>query len=833
MKTLLLIDANALIHRSYHALPLMTNKEGKPTHALYGVASIMLKVWREDRPDYAVALFDRPEPTFRKNEYEKYKAHRPKADDELIYQIIEAHNFFKSFNIPTFEIPGFEADDLIGTLVQRFKNTEDLIITILTGDLDTLQLVVKDKVVVKVLKTGVSTTEIYNEEAVEKRYGLSPKTLPDYKTLVGDASDNIPGIAGVGPKTASHLLQKYGSLESLISSIHEEPKYKEKFKDQADNIKLFKRLVLIRQDAPLPQIEISELKTHQEPEQLIEYFDKFGFESLKKRFLGEAPTPRIQYNRIQSLPTQGLFGNNTTEKIIPLSPNTVILREEEINIIKNSDLSSSKTKIGFNLKEIIKKADNANINLEGPYFDLGIGFWACYPDFKNYNPQELFIKFLNKEWFNSDEDYIIAYNFLQNEIVRENLKKVFEKIEMPLLRVLSKMEERGITVNLDKLIEFKNKIQGDIKSREDEIYKIAGEKLNLNSSSEVGNLLFQKLNLGANKTKKTPKGKLSTNEEVLSGLINEHPIVSHILLYRELYKLMSTYIKPILDLCGSDGRLRTTFIQTGAATGRLSSQNPNLQNIPTGNKLANELRKTFIPTKGFSFISFDYSQLELRILATLSEDAKMIEAFKRGDDIHAITASTVLRVSPKEVTPEMRRLAKTLNFGMIYGMGFRAFAKSAGIKAEEAKIFIANYFKEFSAIRNWQSRIKEEARTSGIVRNLNGRLRRLPAINFGALREASEAERAALNMPVQSLGADIIKLAMIQISEVLEENKSWKENVFLLLSIHDELLFEVRSDMIKEVIVRVQEIMEKVFIGKVSLVVNVKQGENWAELKTI
>ncbi|MDP1689299.1 MAG: DNA polymerase [bacterium] len=828
-KTLLLIDANALIHRAYHALPPMTNKEGKPTHALYGVASIMLKVWREDRPDYAVALFDRPEPTFRKNEYEKYKAHRPKADDELIFQIIEAHNLFKAFNIPAFEIPGFEADDLIGTLVDRFKNTKDLIITILTGDLDTLQLVVGDKIVVKVLKTGVSTTEIYNEEAVEKRYGLPPKTLPDYKTLVGDASDNIPGIAGVGPKTASHLLQKYGTLESLISSIHEEPKYKEKFKNQEDNIKLFKRLVLIRRDAPLPQIEIEELKTYQAPEQLIEYFDKFGFESLKKRFMGEARAPRFQNKKTESLPTQGLFGENVVEEKVTLPPFVVILKEEELDKINNTDLDTSKIKVGFNLKEIIKKTDSTHTNFYGPYFDLGVGFWVCYPDFKNYSPQDISKKFLDIEWSGSDRDYITAYNVLENEIARENLKKVFEKIEMPLLRVLSKMEERGILIDRDKLNEFKNKIQIDIRSCEDEIYKIAGEKFNLNSNNELGNLLFKKLNLGANKTKKTPKGKLSTDEEVLSGLVNEHSIVPLILSYRELYKLLSTYIKPILDLCSKDGRLRTTFVQTGTATGRLSSQNPNLQNIPIGNVLANKLRQTFVPTKGFSFVSFDYSQLELRILAMLTEDTKMIEAFKRGDDIHAITASTVLRVPLKEVTAEMRRLAKTLNFGMIYGMGFRAFAKSAGIKAEEAKIFIANYFKEFSAVRDWQSRIKEEARTTGIVRNLNGRLRRLPALNFGALREISEAERAALNMPVQSLGADIIKLAMIQVFEVLKD-ESFKENVFLLLSIHDELLFEVRSDMINTVTERIQGIMEKVFVGKVSLAINVKHGENWAEL---
>lgn len=829
VKTLLLIDANALIHRAYHALPPMTSKEGKPTHALYGVASILIKIWRDERPDYAVALFDRPEPTFRKEEFKEYKEHRPKAADELVEQIIESHNLFLAFSIPVYEAPGFEADDLIGTLAGRFGSESGLTIVILTGDLDALQLVVDDKVIVKTLKTGVSSTEIYNEEAVRARYGLSPEILPDYKALVGDTSDNIPGVAGIGPKTASQLLQKYGSLKPLLDSLDNEPKYREKLKGQNENIALYRRLALIRRDAPLPPIELFSLSTKASPENLIPYFDKFGFESLKKRFFGESDKPIPSIKKSQTSPTQGLFGEKYNEPSPP-HKNILILSNDSITVKNAEELSSTKTKIGFTLKELIKKARRSGIKINGPYFDLGIGFWACYPEHKQYEPEELFTKYLNKTWSGNAEDYKTAYDFIQNEISTNNLKKIFEKIEMPLLEILAEMEERGIAIDIKHLKELKSEIQTEIRSKEDSIYKIAGGKFNLNSRRELAEFLFEKLKLGGTKIKKTPKGKISTDGEVLNDLAGEHPVIPQILEYRELFKLMSTYIKPMLELCGSDGRLRTTFVQTGAATGRLSSQNPNLQNIPIGNPLADKLRKTFIPQDGFSFAAFDYSQLELRILASLSEDAKMIAAFKRGDDIHSLTASMVLSVPLEKVTPEMRRLAKTLNFGIVYGMGYKAFAKAAGIKTEEAQSFIAGYFKEFSAVRAWQERIKDEARSIGLVCNLNGRLRRVPAIRLGGSREASEAERIVLNMPIQSLGADIIKLAMIQSTRILEENNNWREGARLLLSVHDELLFEVRDDILKEVIPRIREVMESAYAQSVPLIVNVKQGKNWADL---
>ncbi len=828
MKKLLLIDANALIHRAFHALPTMTDKNGKPTQALYGVSSILLRVWRDERPDYAAAFFDRPEPTFRKIEFKEYKAQRPKAPDALISQLIEARNLFNAFGIVAYELPGFEADDLIGTFAHRFSNTPDLSIQILTGDLDALQLVVKDRITVKTLKVGVSSTETYNEQAVINRYGIPPEKLPDYKTLVGDQSDNIPGIAGVGPKTASELLKKYGTLENIVSGIQNEPKYVSKFKGQEENIALFRRLVYIRRDAPLPEVDISELSTEQIPEKLLPYFEFQGFESLIKRFNGVSGPTNSSIKKDNSSKTLNLFAENVVVKN-PIRNDLIILKDGK-NIIYSPELTSNKLKIGFNLKEIIKECHLKNIRVNGPFFDIGIGYWVCYSDFKKYLPEDLFVKFMGYEWHGNDDDYISAYNFIKKEIEQNNLKKIFEKIEIPLIEVLAKMESRGIAIHRDNLIKLKKEIQKELKACEDAIYKVADKKINLNSQQQLGELIFEKLHLGGAKNKKTPKGKLSTDEEVLRDLESAHPIVSSIILYRELHKLLSTYIKPILELCDKDGRIRTNFIQTGAATGRLSSQNPNLQNIPIGNNLADKLRRTFVPTPGFKFVSFDYSQLELRILASLSNDTKMINAFKNGDDIHSITASTVLNIPLGDVTLTERRLAKTLNFGIVYGMGPRAFSKSAGIKQDEAKKFITNYFKEFSGVKEWQERIKAESKNSGLVRNLNGRLRRVPAIRFGGSRESSAAERVVLNMPIQSLGADIIKLSMIQIDEAISKNKSWSESIVLLLSIHDELLFEVRDDMLKEAENLIRKIMESAYSQTVPLIVNIKKGENLADL---
>ncbi|MBI2035378.1 MAG: hypothetical protein HYT12_01700 [Candidatus Liptonbacteria bacterium] len=837
MRTLLLIDANALIHRAFHALPPLTAPDGRPAHAIYGLSSILLKIWRDERPDYVAALFDRPEPTLRKQEYKEYKAQRPKAANELIAQIIEAHHLFAAFGVKIFEVPGYEADDLIGAAAEKFKDEPDLKIIILTGDLDALQLVYKDKIVVKTLKTGISNTVVYDEKAVIERYGLAPQELPDYKALVGDASDNIPGLPGVGPKTTTALLQKYHTIENLYESLDNEPKIKEKFETYKKDAVLYKRLATINRKAPLAVDNLEELKSRELSPKLTEYFKSFGFGSLLKRIGAEemaTAAPREE--------PANLFSQNKTNK----EDGVFILNTNDILNRKN-DLMTDKTKIGFYLKDLVKTARGKDIAMPGPYFDLGVGFWLLDPDYKKYDPESVFSavggsawggkKFSNHGWHNTEEDLQIAYQFLKREIDKRGLQKIFEGIEMPLIDILAGMERAGIKINKTVLQKLFARLEEEAGILKEKIYKSAGKKLNINSPKQLSELLFEVLKISSPKIKRTPTGLRSTDEEALSSLRGSHPIIDLILQYREIFKLESTYVKPILEFVASDGRLHTEYIQTGTATGRLSSENPNLQNIPVAQDTGGGdrgwlLRSAFVADTGFTFVAFDYSQIELRVLASVAEDEKMIQTFIDGKDIHAATAATVFHVPLPDVTPEMRRIAKTLNFGIIYGMGATSFARNAGLKRDEARRFIENYFQEFQQIKNWQEKTIQEARSAGFVKNENGRIRNVAALRLGAFRAASEAERITINMPIQSLGADIIKLAMINTAAIIKSNFKNGE-VRMLLSIHDELLFEIRDDIIKEASELIYETMSSVYKLKVPLIVNMKSGKNWGDLKEL
>jgi len=815
MKTLLLIDANALIHRTFHALPPLTTPDGKMAQALYGLSSIFLKIWRGDKPDYSAAFYDRPEPTLREKEYKEYKAQRPKAADGLVSQIISSHELFQKFGIKTFEVPGHEADDLIGTFAKKFGAEPDLKVVVLTGDLDALQLVSGDKVVVRTLRTGISETIIYDDKAVKARYGLTPHELPDYKALVGDSSDNIPGVPGVGPKTASTLLQKYGTLENLYKNLDEEPKIKDKFLLNKEKAFLYKKLTTINCDVPLKIPALADLGSVDVGAETKGYFEKLGFESLVKRagFISEAAALTKQEKN--NIPAE-----HEDEKGL------LIIKSVD-DIPDGKKLASSKTKIGFDLKEVIKTALSRGLPINGPYFDLGVGFWLLDSDFKKYTPEAVFKKFFMSKWRGEDEDYLRSYRFLRSKIDELGLTKVFYGVEMPLLRVLAQMEVDGIGVDVAALERLRAETNKKIDALVKVIYELAGKKINLNSPKQLSELLFNVLGIDEVKIKRTATGFKSTNVDSLVMLKGRHPIIDKLLEYREIFKIRSTYIEPILDLVGDDGRLRTDYVQTGTATGRLSSQNPNLQNIPASeSELAKKLKSSFIAARGCVLLAADYSQLELRILASTSGDSKMLETFKRGEDIHTATAAAIFKTSTDSVTREMRRLAKVINFGVVYGMGANALAKTAGIKKEEALNFIGNYFGNFPDIKIWQETIKEKARARGYVLNLNGRRRNVAAITYGSSRLASEAERIAINMPIQSLEADIIKLAMIEIDKKLP-----RESGKLLLSIHDELLFEVRDDKIEETAVIAKDVMENIYALKVPLTVKIESGENWDSLR--
>jgi DNA polymerase-1 len=501
--------------------------------------------------------------------------------------------------------------------------------------------------------------------------------------------------------------------------------------------------------------------------------------------------------------------------------------------------------IGFNLKEKIKELKRAKKNL--PYggtaeiFDLGVAFWLINPDEENYTGEYLALKYLHKEFnpsagsgqANSEEILYELKEYAENKLKEFGMEKLFYEIEMPLLLVLVDMEMNGIGLNKKKLRDLDVAVSKKLLELTRNIYKEAGFSFNINSPKQLGEILFKKLTINSSigaKIKKTPGGAISTNFETLMALKGEHKIIDLILEYRELFKLQSTYIKPFQELIAKDGRIHTTYLQTGTVTGRLSSENPNMQNIPAGNKAADEFKNCFESAKGYSFVSFDYSQIELRVLASLSGDPKMIEAFNNDLDIHKITAAQVNNVPLDKVTPQMRQFAKTLNFGMVYGIGFISFARSSGLSAAEAKKFIAEYFDDFKQIKKWQEKVKEEARKNCFVSNLNGRRRWLLNIVSSSQFLAKQAEREAINMPVQSLAADILKIAMIKIYEDLNRRGWWNNKVRLLLTIHDELLFEIKDDIIKEAVKVISNLMETAFKLSVPIKVSVEIGKTWNKM---
>lgn len=720
MQTFLLIDANALIHRAFHALPPLTTNNGKPSGALYGLANILIKILRDNPPTYVAAFFDRPEPTFRKEMYDEYKIHRPKAPDELVSQIIEAHNMFEIFGVKTFETPGFEADDLIGTAAEKFHTTENLQIIILTGDLDTMQLIKEDKVVVETLKKGVSETIIYNEDAVNQRFGVSPKQIPDYKGLVGDTSDNIPGVKGVGPKTAAAIIQKYGSLEKFFEKAETTPstssgnKAETNILEHKDIALMSKKLATINTDAPLKLESIGDVSFEKfDFEKIVAYFEELGFHSLIKRL--------------------GLNKTDETEKIIRPT--------KQQSIFENSGLSDSKQK--------------------------------------------------------------------------EQPDRILKEIEMPLEPILREMEAWGIKTDIEKLKTEKEKLEKELKELTQKIHKEADKVFNINSPKQLLEVLKEKFRMKIT----------STNEDKLSAFKGKLEIVNLVLKYRELFKLKSTYIEPLIKISENTPRVHPTFVQMKAATGRITCENPNLQNIPES------VRAVFTAEKNCKLASFDYSQIELRILASITGDKKMLETFAQGKDIHQMTAAQIFNVSLDSVDSNMRKLAKTLNFGIVYGMGARSLARESGLSQTDAKKFIAEYFNDFPSIKKWQEQIILKAKQDGFVENLDGRVRHIPEITSFNQRFQSEAERMAINFPIQSLAADILKLAMIRTKEKLVEAGFWGTKIKMLLTIHDELVFEITDDTdLEKIVSLIKETMEGIYKLQVPLVVNESIGENWEQL---
>lgn len=823
MKTLLLIDAHALIHRAFHALPPLTSPAGEPVGALYGLARTLNKVLEERKPDYVAAAFDRPEPTFRKEEFKEYKAHRPKAPDELVSQLIKARELFKAFQIPTFERPGAEADDIIGTLVERFKDDRSLRIVILTGDLDALQLVSGDRVVVETMKKGVTEMVTYDKKAVEARYGLPVAALPDYKGLVGDPSDNIKGVKGVGPKTAEKLLTEFGTLEGIFERMPPTHPLAKKILPGKEQAFFARKLATIDRHLPIEVREEDLRYPGTRSEALASLYGELGFQSLLK---GGGKMEKGGGKEKKPAPRGSLKSTAVADAAAALA-------------LSPAERGGATPKAAFDWKPILKELLARGAPLPTPLFDVKVAAWLLNPDEEDLAFESLERRFLAPSDITFGDVHgrnasllpreprealralagVLAYKLEEYE-----LQKVFNEIEMPLIPVLARMELRGVGVHAPALRELKAQLEKELNDLAGNIYREAGASFNINSPRQVSEVLFGTLKLGEGRVRRTATGQRRTGHDVLLELEHAHPVVSLLLRYRENAKILSGFIDPLLSAIQEDGRVRTTFLQTGTGTGRLSSEQPNLQNIPQESEWAKPLREAFRAAAGKRFLSFDYSQLELRLLAHLTQNLQLLEAFHDGEDIHALTASHIFQVPRDRVSPPMRRVAKTLNFGIIYGMGARAFSRASGLRLEEAKRFIETYFHNFPEVQAWQEQVKAEARTYGFVKNVNGR-RRWFVKNHGVAPAPGEFERAAVNMPLQSLAADILKLAMIRVGGTAGAE--------LVLSIHDELLFEVPDDTMRKIAPAIRDTMEHAFPLSVPLTVQVKHGERWGDMELL
>ena len=750
-KIIVLLDAHAILHRAFHALPDFTSPKGEPTGALYGFTAFLIKVIRELKPDYIAAAYDLPKPTFRHIAYDKYKAGRAKMDDSLAKQINRSRDILKAFNVPVYSVEGFEADDILGTIAENLKSKiSNLKIIVASGDMDTLQLVKNDDVVVYTLKKGINDTIIYDEKAVIERYGFRPELIVDYKALKGDPSDNIIGIKGIGEKSATELIKKYGGIENIFAKLKEEKieaksRIIELLKGGEEEAQFSKTLAEIRRDAPIDfSLGKVSWKDGFDKEKVRPILSELGFKSLIDRLNGEK--------------------QDKNEK------------KKEAKEEKAEEKKEAKT-------------------------------GATVPD------------------------------------------NLMSKVEKPLEKILAEMENRGVLLDagyLKKLSEEKHK---ELNRLEKKIWKLAGEEFNINSPKQLGEILFVKLGLGGTRPKMTATGAYSTNIAQLIKLKGSHSIVDETMEHREISKLLSTYIDALPKLADENDRLHTHFDSFGAATGRLSSQNPNLQNIPKKTERGREVRKAFIADRGYKLVDFDYSQIDLRAAAILSGDKNLIEIFQKGGDAHSSAAVKVFGVKPEEVTAEMRRKIKVINFGVLYGMGINALRQNLGGTREEAQKFYGDYFKNFSGLKDYIEKTKKFAKENGWTETLFGRRRYFPEISSRLEYLQKEAERMAVNMPIQGTSADFIKLAMVRADKALGE-KGLKDKVFMLLQIHDELLFEIKEDVVVKAIPIIKEAMESVYplknedeslvaeqyrkqkLPDVLIEVNVEMGDNWDEMET-
>ncbi|MEK7604385.1 MAG: DNA polymerase [Patescibacteria group bacterium] len=791
-KRIVLLDSHAIIHRAYHALfaAELTGPDGAPTGALYGLVSMLLKIVTDLKPDYIAACFDLAGPTIRHEAYADYKGTRAKTDDALSQQIDASRKVFEAFSIPLYEKEGYEADDLLGTIAHEVKKSADVIIA--SGDMDTLQLVDDARVRVYMPKKSINDTMLYDEKAVIERFGFGPALIPDYKGLRGDPSDNIKGVPGIGEKTATELITAFGSLEKIYATLKKkngEDVFLEKgikariiglLKEYEEDARFSKALATIRLDAPiafsLPEKPWGE---NVDASRVLALCDDLGFRTLRERV------------------------------------KTVLKKETPF----------------FNDADFEGEPEPAPEDVDPQLFaEAQVMLWLISSEFTNPSLDDVLA-------FTKERALPAAHTVLVAEIKKlGRVEEVYENIEKPLIPIVREMGAHGVKIDKEVLADLAKKYNAELHEIEQKIYKAAGREFNVSSPKQLGEVLFDELKIIPDKQKKTAGGQRSTRESELEKIKDEHPIVADILEYRELKKLLGTYIENLPLMLDSDDRLHAEFLQTGAVTGRMASQNPGMQNIPLRTERGRAIRHAFIASEGYTLLGLDYSQIELRIAAILSGDEKLCAIFKNGRDVHQEVAAQVFGVVPEQVYAEMRRRAKIINFGILYGMGVNALRSQLGSTTAEAHQFLDDYFATFKTLAEYLESTKGFARKHGYTETLFGRRRQFPEMKSSLPYVRAQAERMAINAPIQGTQADIIKLAMVRIDDLLRKEGK-QDDAHLLLQVHDELVYEIRTEEVAELGAKIKQIMESVLpmseTRGVPITATMKAGKDWGSMQPL
>ena len=842
---LLILDGNSVINRAYFGVKPLTTRDGLYTHAIYGFLNILERMQKEEYPDAVCVAFDLHGPTFRHLQYDGYKATRHGMPEELVQQMPVMKDVLRAMNIPIYECQGWEADDVIGT-VGRICSNNDWECVIVTGDRDSLQLI-DENVHVKLVisRPGQTTATLYTREKFQEEYGFQPKNLIDLKALMGDSSDNIPGVKGVGEKTAKELLLKFGSLDGVYANLEDasiRPKLREKLENDKENAYLSYDLATIRPEAPIdfeprdavirPYNKVALYELFQRLE-FVKLIDKYGLRGAAAEVPKASKSTVTPLPKVSDLPESGencaVYAAPDGSLGIAWAKGVCALTPMELQM--NGDFLAGRTDcLCHDLKSTLHLFDEAGLTPPSFAFDTALAAYLLNPSQSDYPVSKLATNFLGLTVEDTDatgcaEAVWHLRTALQEELKQQQMEALYFDIELPLCDVLYRMEKAGVAIDKEQLQQFGEMLAQRISDCEAQIYAYSDGVFNINSTKQLGQLLFE--TLGLPPVKKTKTG-YSTNAEVLEKLKNKHPIIPAIMDYRMLTKLKSTYADGLMKVICEDGRIRTTFQNLVTATGRLSSTEPNLQNIPVRTDLGAEIRKMFIPAEGCVLVDADYSQIELRVLAHIADDGVMQEAFRSGQDIHTVTASQVFAVPAEEVTPLMRRHAKAVNFGIVYGISEFSLSEDIGVSRWEAKDYIDSYLSHYHGVGSYMKSIVADARDKGYTATMYGRRRYIPELTSSNFNIRSGAERIALNTPIQGTAADLIKLAMLRVDEALRREYPQAR---LLLQVHDELIVECPTEIAPQVAELVSREMEQVASLRVPLTAAAKWGKSWYDAK--